>query len=91
MLTVPVDDLALHLSVVHTSWAERKSDFLLQIPCQYTALRVQPTHLHTTESTRGRLVSGLWCSRGAEARHLTEVQSKRRVCMGHHSDTRIVT
>ena len=43
MLTVPVDDLALHLSVVHTSWAERKSDFLLQIPCQYTALRVQPT------------------------------------------------
>ena len=39
----------------------------------------------------GRWVSGLWCSRDAEARHLTEVQSKRRVCMGHLSDTRIVT
>ena len=48
---------------------------------------------HTEKGDRGsgRWVTGLWCSRGAEARHLIEVQSKRRVCMGHRSDTRIVT
>ena len=39
----------------------------------------------------GRWVSGHWCSRVAEARHLIEVQSRLRVCMGHRSDTRIVT
>jgi hypothetical protein len=35
----------------HCPYVVLKANFFLRIPC-YAALRVQPTHLHTTESTR---------------------------------------
>ena len=57
-----------------------------------TARAVPGAHVHYAWQARDcQGLTGLWCSRDVEARHLSEVQSKRRVCMGHRSDTRIVT